>query len=236
MKRINKILQLFMALVSVTFVSGFVGCAQDENGFFIQQNQVPTDTCEITTDEKIYRSEGRLDVAAGKGYYIYPLLRNYYVSTSAKDGQPEKNNIHLRRYQVELDLSQLAGQYDPQAAAPYVNFTTFTSGMVQPSGGSTASRIKAISDELVKILKIPEGVKPIVFVKLRAYGTRSDEEVESGEFVYPVTLCNKCFVTMLSAPPAADQPITSNPCGLPQDGYTTCWPFNSDIICASSSK
>lgn len=84
------------------------GCVDDERFFYIIQNQEPGDGCKVPLDEgAIARAAGTLDVMGGYGYRMFPLIKNTMTSTTTGDKQPERNRLVVRRFEIELDLSEL---------------------------------------------------------------------------------------------------------------------------------
>ncbi|MCC6748610.1 MAG: hypothetical protein IT371_13190 [Deltaproteobacteria bacterium] len=194
------------------------GCV-DETSFLITQNQVPQAGCKVDTNESVYRAIGTLDVSAGKGYVLFPLIRNDLQASKGVDNQPERNALHLREFQVELDLGEIPANFP----AELLSFTKPTSGVMQP-GERRASSVEAIPEKLVKLLSIPPNVKPIVTAKVRVVADHGVTKMKSAAFFYPIQLCNGCLVVKAENCPTGEalQSAPSNTCGLPQDESTTC--------------
>jgi len=222
MKR--KSLFTLMALAALA-VSGLgTGCVEDDRSFFIRQNQIPQSKCTVTTTTTLYNPRGTLDVAGNQGYWLYPLMENNYKSTKTSDGQPERNSLHLRGYEVEIDLGQIPGSYP----ADLLEFYEPTTGNIAP-GSKAWGKVKVIPDRLIKLMNIPTSVgKVLVMVSVRALAKKGGSDVESSTFVYPVDLCNGCLVdyqTTCPTPAASGTTGTTilyNACGTPQDEPVTC--------------
>jgi hypothetical protein len=216
---------LILGMVLATLGSGCV----DSDTFYIAQMQKATASASgagCTADTGLageYRAAGVLDISLGVGYTAFPLLVNNIASSTTKDGQPERNILHLTGYRVSLDL----GKIPVNPPGELVDFLARASGLVAPAGGMQVSGVKVIKDELVKIIApaIPDAYQPEILVTLRAVATRGGWETESGAFVYPVTLCKKCLVDYRGTCPATgDKNVAVNACGLPQDDPVTCCP------------
>jgi len=216
----------------LAWVLGAGGCVEDDKSFFIRQNQIPDSDCLVSTDATEFRGAGLLDVSGGYGYYMYPLVENGLMST-AGDNQPERNALHMTGFSIEIDLGSIPGSYPDEV----LDFVFLVSGTIDPGGQAAYAGIEVIKAELVKRLSIPKGLRPVVTVSMRAIAKRSGEEMESAEFVFPVTLCNGCLVDFRNTCPlSTDKTILTNECGLPQDSAVTCCPTTGGLVtCFSGS-
>ena len=225
-----------LLLVPVVLAS-LVGCVDSDN-FYIIQMQIPAEGCTISaTDSTESLAQGLLDISLGIGYRGYPLVINNLAATAGTDQQPERNTVHFKGFQIRVDLgpvpaggidSALLNYFDPKANVA-----------ITPSGGLLAGPAVLIKDELAKALQpvIPEGLKPDVTVGIRAQGEVGGSTVESGEFLFPITLCKKCLVDLRATCPAADdKTVFSNACGVPQDKPVTCCSTSFGFSCRSSGK
>ena len=215
---------LLVALLGLTVSTA--GCLEDDRTFFIRQNQVPSAGCISNATTTIFNPRGTLDVFIGTGYWLYPLVENIMTSSEQVDGEPERNNLYLRGFEVELDL----GDYPVSFPDDLVKFFTPQSGFIEPEG-QLATSVQIIPDELVKKLNIPKGRKLLVMAKVKAVAQHGATTKRTGEFVYPVDLCNLCIVDWRDPCPKVDTSGTgtgttvtvfANVCGLPQDMRVTC--------------
>lgn len=213
------------------------GCIEEARVFYIRQNQVPTSGCQVTTTTSIYQPDGLLDVSVNQGYWLFPLLENALKASGGSDGEPERNALNMKGYEVTIDLQQLTDvvQYDTKL----LKFWVPTSGFIGP-GGKLAGRLKVIPDLLAKA--IAEHVKaqykgdwPIIYVTVTAVAYKVGSEVESSAFVYPIQLCNECLVnkrTTCPTDPSKDKTVVFNTCGFPQDEpVTCCWSKTKGFGC-----
>jgi hypothetical protein len=206
---------LFSGLLLLTFLAG---CEEDK-AFYIYQNQVPQKGCLVSDDDKVYRSQGLLDVSQGTGYYLFPLLRND-LKARRLSGDTEPNMLHLREFKVDLEMGSLGSGI----ATNLLRFTRPTSGTLLPQG-KRSSVVELVPADLVKKLKIAGGAWHSVIAEVIAVAETGDgETLESIPFYYPVSLCYGCLVTTLSSCPtgASLKPFQSNVCGLPQDAPLLC--------------
>ena len=140
------------------------------------------------------------------------------------DNQPERNNLHMKRFDVTLEIGADLS-VDPGA----LEFSVPLSGTVEAGTMMTFGPIQVIDDKLAMDLGATlcsksKATRPVITVSLRAVAVRSSETRESAEFVFPVTLCCGCLVDWrTSAPAATDKDTYSNACGVPQDSRVTCY-------------
>ena len=215
MKARTSVALLVLAALSVT------ACVDDDRMFYISEALAPDSSCSVSSGGTSLWG-GILDVSiGGYGYYLNPVVVNQMLSTTG-DGQPERNVIHMRGFKVD-------------APSPIADFEIPAAGAIKPNGEAVFAAVEVLRPGDVALLagSVSGTNQPVLEVKLRAFGDRSGDDMESAEFIYPITLCNGCLVTMLTACPTAEETTTytSNPCGLPQDGPVTCCPGTSGTVC-----
>ena len=220
------------------------GCIDEARVFYIRQNQVPSTGCQVATATTVYNPMGQLDVAVGMGYMLYPLLENALTSSASGDGEPERNALTLKGFDVEIDLQGMEnaggmGSVD----ADKLKFWVPASGYLPP-GGKLAGIIKVIPDWLADIMsrgpikpQKPPGGWPVVYVIVTAVAAKTGSEVESSTFVYPIEICNECLVDKRKVCPDTDKDKTvlANYCGLPQDSAITCCPLKKAYSCFTAN-
>ena len=194
------------------------GCIDDYRSFFIRQNQVPSSGCVLNTTTTTFNTRGRLDVLMKTGYWLFPLIENHMGVTKSGDGDPERNTLIMRGFEIELDMQEIPGAY--------ANFLTDRfepiSGYLPP-GSKMSAAVKIIPDELVQTLNIPRNYTPVIMATVRAVATQNGSTKRSSAFVFPVEICNRCLVDFRETCPAAtDKTIKTNVCGYPQDLPVTC--------------
>jgi hypothetical protein len=223
------------AWVVVAIAIGLSGCV-GERALAIIQNQVPQTGCEIPgQDTDIYRPSGLLDVRGDQGYILFPLMRNDMLPSAGLDGQPERNRVYLRRFEIELEVEDAVGSDVP---GQLTNFSVPISAEMVP-GQLRSSLVKVIPDLLVPFLVVPEGFRPTVTATVKVVADHHGNEIESPEFVYPIEICDGCLVTVLDACPGTVQDeinFVSNECGIPQDtGVACCNDPSRGFICLAGS-
>ena len=183
----------------------------------------------------IYNPMGRLDVSVGQGYWLYPLMENALTSTTTGDGEPERNALTLKGYEVELDLQGMEKTAGWNVKQEQLKFWLPASGYLGP-GGKLAGAARVIPDWLAAKMAGPvkaqaqPGGWPVIYAIVTAVAAKTGSEVESAVFVYPIEICNGCLVdkrTSCPADPSKDKNLLSNYCGLPQDTPVTCCPRNT---------
>lgn len=238
-----------MALALVLLLSTVVGtgCVDEARIFYIRQNQIPTSGCKVAATLTIYQPMGVLDVSVGMGYWLYPLLENALKGTTQGDGQPERNALMLKGFEVQLDLQGMEGTKGWTVNSDRLKFWLPASGYMIP-GATLVGRIKVIPDWLASEMAAPKGpVKaqaqpggwPVVYAVVTAVAAKTGSEVESAVFVYPIEICNGCLVDKRDKcveDLSKDKTVLYNYCGLPQDEPVTCCPKkNNTFACYQSS-
>ena len=236
MKRTSLFTMMALAALAVTSLG--TGCIEDDRSFFIRQNQIPQSGCIVTSTTTLYNPRGTLDVSGGQGYWLYPLMENNFSSSKSGDNQPERNGLHLRGYEVEIDLGQIPGSYP----SDLLDFYEPTTGNIPPSTKAWGM-VKVIPDRLVKLMNIPASVgKVLVMVSVRALAKKSGADVESSTFVYPIDLCNGCLVDHQDPCPDTTSTTTTtttilrNACGTPQDTPVTCCSKTAGTYCFQTAN
>lgn len=214
------------------------GCVE-ERAFYILQNQLPQlsdGVCTASAGEGTFLAEGVLDISAGQGYWMFPLLKFDILSSN---DQVEKNNFTLREFRINLDMSEIPGEFP----AEETSFTRPTSGPLRPQG-TLGTVVKVVPDALVARLNVPIGVKPMIVAKIRAVAVRlaTDSEIESTTFRYPITLCNGCLMHggKINPCPTGEEEtaptIVTNDCGVPQDSTVFCCSVDGVVGCLSKTE
>jgi hypothetical protein len=210
---------------------GLFAC-DDDIAFYIFQNQVPSDGCFITAEDTIHRPEGTLDISLGRGYVLFPLLRNDMPARKLAgdiSDRADPHALHLREYEVKLEFVGVQPIDDPSQ----LQFTEPTSGMLLP-GGKRASKVAVIPDDVARKIKLTPGVEAMALAEVTAIADSEEGRVVSQPFFYSIHLCSGCLVATLSQCSDAIAGVQSNVCGLPQDEPLIC--CNHDelgLICPS---
>lgn len=211
--------------LTAVLASGCVG----ERAFFISANYsqcVPGDA-----ENAVGLSVGTLDtqgapwiVSSGRGYLLYPELRNDMLASAGTDGEPERNRLILRRFEVDLDLGVL-GQ-GVGVPAQLTSFAVPATGLIEPGGSLLVAGVPLVPAALVDILsrkQLPTG-GGLITAKVQAVADHNGSDLKSLEFEYPIQICSGCLmVSNVAADCPPTQPAaTSNACGHPQDDKVFC--------------
>lgn len=225
-----------LAMLSLALGAGACNPEQNENEFFyIYQNQVPEKGCLITADDEVYRPSGLLDVSLGKGYRLFPLLRND-LPTKKPAGEitdrPDPNMLDMRRFDVEVQLADAAISPDR------LEFSQKTSGVLLPDD-RRASIVEILPGDLARELQA-SSIEELT-VKVTAIAeTGLKNPLRSIPFIYPLRLCNGCLVTVIdNCADAVDiaAGVSGNVCGIPQDGPLLCCnDANRGTVCFATDE
>jgi hypothetical protein len=221
------------------------GCVDSFGAFYISQAMVADIDCVApapviggSTTAGAFLGGGVLDVSGKMGYLLFPQLENHLPSSTGAG--LESNNILVREFKVELDLSNIPGSY----ASNLTKFSIPKTAMLAPANASVFVLDGVIPDDLVIALSsvVPGGTfRTTIIANLTAAGLRNGDGINSPTFPFPIKVCNGCLIDLrATCPPkstsgaAAD--YYSNRCGRPQDSAVTCCPTQGGgIACMQSS-
>jgi len=237
-------------LVAGTTVALCACTVENNNSIAILFNGAPEDDCTLLQEPERFISSGTLDVSLGDqnpavGYFMLPVVENRMPETvttgptrtgSQVERTTERNQVQIRGFEVELE-AQCEGEAICAQVSDIVNqsFRTPGTANIDPS-----SRQSIDADVVpVEVLRRLQGVlgpaQVPVLATIRAFGGRNaDEELESGDFEYYITMCEGCLVSGLGqqCPGGPAQGL----CGLPQDRPLSCCLLgaNPDPVCPAS--
>jgi hypothetical protein len=226
-----------------------VACGRIPGQFEILNDQVPTATCTIPTEETVYSGQGVLDLSLVRGgqesaYFFFPLLKNNLAGST--DGT-DTNKIFLSSFAVDISVlsgaptntQALFNMLNANAGDPsyaLLHYRTPWSGSVDSGGGLLSAAVPAFPVDLAaQILKLQEiGVAPSLFVNLRvrAFGSTTSRGIESDPFDYPIAICDGCLVANTQPCPYSSMPANpGNPCNPAQDNPVDCCLSGDTMIC-----
>jgi hypothetical protein len=231
-------------IVGSALVAGGAGllasaCADNESSIFIRQVIVPSSgTCAYAGDPgSAAYTEGVLDVAFRQEYVAGLLVGNQLVQR----GSNEKIRTETSRFRVEGSEVRIE---TPDGEVLRGAYTVPTAGFVDPASGTTPGWgvvSSVLIDSMTGGVLAASGIGRVVSV-VKVYGrTLGGQELESGEFRFPISVCYGCLV---SFPPEANDPTQTpvpnclassssgssveSPCLLGQDQPIDC------RVCTSS--
>jgi hypothetical protein len=176
------------------------GCQDNESMLFIVGVlAVETTNC-LAKPERgaTLRAGGALDTSLASGYRAALLVGSQLTQRGSRE-QLRTETARLSLEGAEVTLNDAAGApLDIGTANP---FSTLGTGFVDPAGGTDPGFgvifvdviPGAISDKVAQSLPKGDG---IIVAKIRAFGTTlGGQEVESGDYTFPLRICNGCLVS-----------------------------------------
>jgi hypothetical protein len=192
-------------------------CAANDETIYIRQVQGPpaartNGTCTYTPDPTaLFLAEGSFDVGVADAYIAELLVGSQLQARGdTATGRAESNRGHLDGAVVTVTETN---------GAVLGEFTAVGTGFVDPQAGNAGSfGLLAVTlidaPTAAKIGSgLPAGQTKLVIANVKAFGkTLGGVDLESGEFKFPIRVCNGCLVSFLSG----DDPATPGlDCNLP---------------------
>ncbi len=178
--------------LSVTLALAFSasGCADNESSLFIEGVlSLPSTDCVARPDaEALFLSQGVLDYGFADGYVAAVQVGNQLTQQGNRDKlRTETSRIHLQ--------GARGTAYDVSGGG--TDFEAIATGFVHPAAG-TEPGLSAMFVNLVSpdaLTAIAAGGEGTIVVRFRVYGTTlGGKEIESGDYDYPIFVCNGCLV------------------------------------------
>lgn len=192
-----------VSVLSASLLCGLVapGCEENESMLFIMGVlAVETSSC-VAKPERgaTLRAAGTLDTAiAGTSGYRAALMVGSQLTARGSREQLRTETARLALEGAEVTLTDSSDRLLP---LPFNPFSTVGTGFVDPASGTEPGLgaifvdiiPASISDAVSQALPQGDG---IVIAKIRVFGTTlGNQEIESGEYVYPIHVCSGCLVT-----------------------------------------
>ena len=190
-----------------------VGCVDDNVSVFISGNLAPMieeTTCAYDPGSTVFLSQGKLDVAFGGSYSVNPLINNQ-LQRRGVSGRAETNGIQLTR--AEVTLEGLDGLPVDFGGLPNP-FSVPTSVYIPPASspeapGTAAGTIVVMPTDYTLSLPIAAGSTTTITAAVRLVGrTLGDIDIETGEWIFPIEVCNGCLLVCDIGP--EDEPVACN--------------------------
>ncbi len=214
------------------------GCVDNEQSIFIQQVSAPPEggSCTITTDAQgLFLGNGTLDVAFRVTYEATLLVGNQLAERGSRQQVRTESN------RVAMEGSEVFAVDNGTGEVVFGPNTVPGSGFIDPSAGTDPSYgllgtvlfLGSASSGLVAQLRSGQLAGASITSHVRVFGhTLGGTSVESGEFLFPITLCNGCLVTFPTD--ATDTTKTTPNCDLAASTGTTltapCIPGQDDVV------
>ena len=241
MKRIwGRVLTLVVATGALSAMTP--GCADNDRTIFVQDVLAPSQTrtagaCSYTNDPtQPSISIGRQDVGLSDAYIAELLVGNQMISR----GDPAAPRAESNRAHITGAVVHLADANGGTIA----DFTSLTNGFVDPSannvpgyGAMTVPLTDAASSAALRNVLKTRGVSQTIVATVKVFGTTiGNVDVESGNFDFPIEVCNGCLVNYAAvnlpgmpnagqctaAPTDAELTSTNGPCSLGTDVGVSC--------------
>lgn len=205
------------------------GCVENRSSLYIVGVLAKSDDCSVVFDPGQPRlGRGLFDsmiavsqVAPGQfetAAYAPPvLIGNQLV--------PQGDNQRLRTETSRIDLRGAeVALVEVESGAELVRFSTTASGSVNPTPSATPGFFGSTVMMIPPAMNLPDGE---YLAKVRVHGiTLGGQEIESGEFHFPIQVCSGCSVSFNAESLNAGQCIAGSDeaslCRPGQDGPTDC--------------
>jgi hypothetical protein len=177
------------ALLLATSAAGLAtGCAENDSSVFIVGvfNLSSSDCLAKPDAEAELMFAGTIDLAFTTTYDAALLVGNQLTQQGNRERlRTETSRMRLQGADVTL--------FRPDGSE--VSFTTSASGFVHSADGVDPS-YAAVSAQLVRDGDLPPGTDSgIAIARVRVFGeSLGGEDVESGDFDFPINVCNGCLV------------------------------------------
>jgi hypothetical protein len=251
-----------IVLVLALALAGCVADGGDE-GLVIRNNLAPSgDSCELQPDlTAAFVSRGTLSTRSPDAYLLAPLIES---RITAAMGQESARTVSLMGARIDLAIGPITvedAQGNPTfscaaegasacfddaeraqlAEAGVTRFRSLFSAPLPPNGGLTAAAFDLVPTAAVREIQrkagpLAEGarLRAQVVATAAVYGQLGGSEVRGLPYVYPVTVCSDCVVSIgkpCSETPTSFVPRTGNPCNPYQDGVLDCCTEGASLVC-----
>jgi hypothetical protein len=173
-------------------------CAENESSLFIRQVSVSAQgsTCIVTPDpNSLFLTRGMLDAAFTSRYHASLLVGSQLTARGSRQQlRTETSRIQLEGTEVMATDDLTGGAVFPLTTIPGSGFIDPAQG-VDPSYGILGSILLAITPAFAA-QAASVGSLVNVTSHIRAFGhTLGGTYVESGEFLFPISVCYGCLIT-----------------------------------------
>lgn len=241
-------------VVSLAAVAGLVGaavpaCATNDQTIFIHGVLAPSTNrqggaCLYTADPtQPLLFEPVLDLGLTDSYNAVLLVGNQLIPRGdPTNNRAESNRIHINGAIVKVQ--------DPDGTG-IREFTSLSTGFADPQNNNQPGYSPigvVVFDAPTKDLVLPsvqaKGKSRTLLIVVKVFGTSlGGEDLESGEYQFPMQVCRGCLVRQdgtdtkqtlpncLAAPEAAAATSTDGPCYLGQDRSISCKDCQGNPLC-----
>ncbi len=188
-------------------MTGVSGCADDNVSLFVRGPVPPMASMGSCTFDPSgdLQFDGTFDVGSTfprrTGYKLGLAVQNQ-LQARATSGRAEPNGIHITR--AEIRLEDIGGNLILPA------YSVPTAGYVPPGADATNPGQGIVTVEVIPVSVIPalagvgDGATVVSYIRL--FGeTNGTIDIETGDYVWPISLCNGCLFLCLDDPDASQE-------------------------------
>ncbi|MBX3211044.1 MAG: hypothetical protein KF850_03340 [Labilithrix sp.] len=214
-------------------------CAENDQSIFVRSVLAPSlnrqnGVCAYTSDvTQLMLSQGVLDIGITDSYVASLLVGNQLIARGTTQGvRAESNRARLDGAVVRVS--------DPTGAT-LSEFTALGSAFVDPALNNLPSYsplfVTVIDPASVQRVaeQVPVGQTRLLVANIKVFGqTLGGVDIESGEFQYPIRVCNGCLVSFADGDATCALPLDDNsqgPCSIGQDEPTPCQLCRGRPVC-----
>ncbi len=237
---------LFALAVGVGSILVSSACVENDSSIFVRNVQAPPQNrqngaCLYTPDPtQPFLSEGVLDVAITPTYTGRLLVGNQLSPRGDQlNVRAESNRVHLNGAVVRVTGAD---------GASIGEFTSVTSGFVDPGANNQPSfgiaGLTLLDAATTAAINVQGADSRLVIANVKVFGqTLGGVDVESGEFQFPIRVCNGCLIDFSRGDDPANPGLDCNLVIDTQSGGTTqfpCIPGQDEVtpcqLCAAVSS
>lgn len=236
-------LRLAAALVPVALVA----CVDsgDEGMYVLNNTAVGSESCSLSgSPDQPFISHGVIYYGSSFGYLLTPLIQSRITASETDTDQAQKT-IQLRGADVTLTLKAMSVQAPDgsistsQSETQLGQFSSLFAGAVTP-GGSVNVGVDIIPPATLRSIADMSGADLAngaftaeVLASIVIKGDINGSSIESTPYLYPVSVCSDCVVSVLGACPlpTGAEVRGGNACNPFQDGVVDCCVDGEDLVC-----
>jgi len=176
------------------------GCADNESMLFIEGVLAidATDCVAKPESGALMRSAGTLDLQLRAAYRAALMVGSQLTQRGSREQlRTETARLVLKGADVTLQDAYATKLDLGRSPNP---FSTIGSGFVHPAGGTDPGLgsifVDIIPASLIDAVSTAVAGSGVVLAKIKVFGeTLGGQQIESGEFVYPIQLCRGCLIS-----------------------------------------
>jgi hypothetical protein len=230
---------LSVVTVGVVALVAAPACVENNQSIYIQRVLAPptarvNNVCQYTADpQALPLFEGVLDGAVRDTYVAVMMVGSQLIPRGDNtQTRAEPNRSYINGFVIKIT--------EPDGETEIGEFTSTASGFLDPAQ-ATQPDLDVVATTVLDATttgKLIQGISgtqtKLVVANIKAFGkTLGGVDLESGEFQFPIRVCNGCLITF----DTADDPATPNvrecnrpsdvagtlPCTPGQDEFTPCF-------------